>query len=116
MSDLFTHAERRETATRLRDTGMALAAEAQDNAVPNWSALAYMAILAVARVQDTVHQNDIAKIFPHQPAHPNAWGQPWRRAIKDGAIERTGELRACEDARKHRHNSPVYRSRIRGQS
>ena len=49
--DLFQHAEQ---AARLRNAGMALAADAQDGKAPEWSALAYAAIVTVARRQETL--------------------------------------------------------------
>jgi hypothetical protein len=111
--DLFAHAELRKTAERLRDRGMGLAADAQDRTIPNWSALAYMAILAVARMQETVHVDDVKAIFPHEPHHFNAWGAVWMRAIKDGVIERTGAMRPSTDPRKHKHQYALYRSLLK---
>ena len=108
--DLFEHAARVSTAERLRDRGMARAADAQDRAVIGWSELAYLAILNVARMQETVHTDDVRAIFPHEPDHPNAFGAVWLRAIRDGVIERTGTVRASTDPRKHSHQYPIYRS------
>ena len=109
-ADLFEHAER---AAKLRDAGMTLAAVAQDGKAPQWSELAYSAIRLVARRQDTVHVDDVLRIFTIKPHHPNAWGAVWMRAIKDGLIERTGTVRPCiSDEGKHKHQYPIYRSRM----
>lgn len=110
--DLFSFAARAAEAERLRDRGMALASDAQDVAVPDWSELAYRAIVAVARDAESVHVDNVLAVFDIEPHHHNAWGAPWMRAIKDGVIERTGMVRASADPRKHKHNYPVYRSLV----
>lgn len=110
MKDLFQHAA---LAERLRDAGMARASEAQDRAMPAWNELAYRAIEAVARTQAELHVDDILSAFTAKPDHHNAWGGVWMRAIRDGVIERTGRVRQCmSDAGKHRHQYPIYRSKI----
>jgi hypothetical protein len=68
----------------------------------------------VARRQSTVHVDDVLSIFNVKPSHPNAWGAPWQRAIKNGIIERTGTVRPSTDAKKNSHQYPVYRSNILG--
>ena len=104
MSDLATH---------LRDTGMALASEAQEAKTPGFSAHAYAAIVLVARRQPTVHVDDVLATCEAQPEHANAWGAVWARAIRDGVIRRSGEVRLCRsDPRKHRHAYPVYKSSL----
>lgn len=107
--DLFSHAA---MAAKLRDAGMALASEAQDRAIPSWSELAYRAIVAVARTQGEVHVDDVLRVFTAKPEHHNAWGAPWMRALKDGVIERTGRVRPSFDPGKHKHQYPIYRSKI----
>lgn len=107
---LLDYAARSVEAERLRDRGMAIASDAQDGTVPNWSALAYMAILNVSRLQETVHVDDVRAIFGHEPAHHNAWGAVWMRAIRDGVLDRTGTVRPSTDPKKHAHNYPIYRS------
>lgn len=94
--------------------GMATAAAAQEDDAPGWGERALQAIIAVALSQPTVHVDDVLAIFSEQPAHFNAWGGVWVRAINDGVIARTGTVRPCKDAKKHKHNSPVYRSLICG--
>jgi hypothetical protein len=100
----------------LRDTGMDLASEAQEEVSPGWSERAYQAIVTVARFRPEVHVDDVLRIFTEQPAHPNAWGAVWSRAIRDRVISRTGRVRETQDRRKHRHQYPVYQSEIFGAS
>lgn len=103
-----------DLAASLRDRGMSLAAEAQDRASPSWSDIAYQAIVMVARSQAHVHVDDIIPLV-ERPSHPNAWGSVWQRAIKRGVIVHSGQVRPCaSDPRKHRHQSPVYASRLYG--
>src|SRR3990167_7502123 len=105
MRDLFSFAE----AQRRRDTGMALASLAQDDKQPEWSDLAYAAIVSIARRQATVHVDDVLRTFTDRPEHPNAWGLIWQRAIKANVIERTGQVKPCTvDSRKHAHQYPLY--------
>jgi hypothetical protein len=106
--DLFAWAD----GAALRDTGMAAASEAQERDAPGWADRAYHAITIVARMRPEVHVDDVLAIFREQPAHPNAWGSVWQRAVRDGVISRTGRLRETQDRRKHRHQYPVYRSEI----
>ncbi len=107
-TDLFGWAD----GAARRDRGMAIASEAQEHDVPGWAARAYAAIVVVACHQPTVHVDDVLRIFREQPAHFNAWGAVWQRAIRDGVISRTGMIRECRDPKKHRHLSPLYRSEI----
>ena len=106
--DLFTWAD----GAALRDTGMTIANEAQERDAPGWSDRAYRAIVMVARYRPEVHVDDVLAIFREQPAHPNAWGAVWQRAVRERVISRTGRLRETQDRRKHRHQYPVYRSEI----
>jgi hypothetical protein len=98
----------------LRDSGMALASQAQEHERPGWGERAYQAIVAVARLRATVHVDDVLRIFREQPEHPNAWGSVWQKAIRDGVITRSGTVRETQDRRKHRHRYPVYASAIFG--
>ena len=106
--DLFAWAD----GAALRDSGMAAAGEAQERDAPGWAERAYQAIRIVARRDPEVHVDDVLAIFREQPAHPNAWGSVWQRAVRDGVISRTGRLRETRDRRKHRHQYPVYQSEI----
>jgi hypothetical protein len=108
--DLFSWAD----GATLRDTGMAVASEAQEREAPGWTDRAYAALYSVARQRPEVFVDDVLAIFREQPQHPNAWGGVWRRAIADGVISRTGRVRETQDRRKHRHQYPVYRSEIFG--
>ena len=105
--DLFTARER-------RNTGMARAAAAQERATPCFADGAASAIYWLARCQPTVHIDDLLAACSLRPAHFNAWGAVWKRAIKAGWIERSGEYRPSRDPKKHMHVSPVYRSCIFG--
>jgi hypothetical protein len=106
--DLFTWAD----GAALRDAGMATAAEAQERHDAGWADRAYAAIVSVAAAQSTVHVDDVRRVFHEVPRHPNAWGSVWHRAIRDGVIRRTGEMREARDPRKHRHRYPVYVSQL----
>lgn len=102
-ADLFSYAIARAN----RDRGMAQASSAQG---PDWAAQAYAAIVRIAQRQATVHVDDVLREFPERPAHFNAWGSVWMRAIKAGIIERTQETRVSEHKAKHAHRYPVYHS------
>lgn len=106
MSDLFSWSE----GAALRDRGMAIAAAAQARKAPGWSDRAYAAIVRRARAHPTVHRDDVALDFTEEPAHPNAAGSVWGRAIRDGVLEETGRTRKTTDPKKHRHSYPVWRS------
>jgi hypothetical protein len=106
--DLFSWADGRQ----LRDSGMAEAVAAQDREEAGWSQRAYEVIIALARRQETLHVDDVLAHFPHPPAHPNAWGAVWSKAIRAGIIERTDRVRPSVDPKKHAHLYPVYSSRI----
>lgn len=108
MSDLV------ELAAELRDKGMNLAQWAQDAKSPCWSMRYEEAITAIARLQRTVHVDDVRAIFTDDPVHPNAPGATWQRLIKRGVLARTGQYRCSVDPKKHRHVYPVYESRIYG--
>jgi len=94
---------------RLKQRGMALAECAQEWSSPGSTEEAFLALVAVARRQATVHANDLRHV---RLERPNAWGSVWARAIREGIIERTNEVRPCSDPLKHKHNSPLYASLI----
>ena len=99
----------------LRDAGMALATEAQEQEQPGWGERAYQAIVRVASMQSTVHIDDVRRVFHEEaPNHPRAWGAVWVRAVKDRVLEPTGTVRNTTDPRKHRHPCPIYRSLLSG--
>jgi hypothetical protein len=108
--DLFAWAD----GAALRDARIMTAAEAQERCAPGWAERAYQAIRTVAWCSPTVHVDDVLRVFPDRPLHPNAWGAIWSRAIRERVISRTGQIRETQDRRKHRHQYPVYRSLIYG--
>lgn len=104
-SDLFDWAKYR------RDAGMTEAAFAEVFSNPDFGEAAYAAICHVARRQCEVHVDDVLRFFKMKPAHHNAWGSVYMRAIRDGVLIKTGMVRPCTvDPLKHKHSSPVYRS------
>jgi hypothetical protein len=108
--DLFTWAD----GAARRDAGMAAAAAAQERDGAGWAERAYRAIVIVALFKPEVHVDDVLAIFDEAPAHPNAWGAVWARAIRDGVIRRGTAVRESRAPRKHRHCYPVYVSLIWG--
>ena len=105
--DLFS-----DYGARLRDAGMATAAEAQASESPRWADLAFDAIKRLALRQAEIHVDDVLMVFPLEPAHANSWGSVWQRAIRAGLIMHSGRVRPTTDPRKHFHNCPVYSSLI----
>jgi hypothetical protein len=100
-----------------RNRGMGHAADAEDREQPEFAEAAYAAIRTVAEKQSTVHVDDVLAICTVAPCHYNAWGAVWMRAIRDGVIVHSGQVRPCRtDTKKNAHRSPVYRSLIRGAS
>lgn len=98
-------------ALRLRDIGMIEAEFAETLVNPDFAEVAYAAICHVARRQSEVHIDDVLRVLKVRPSHPNAMGQVWRRAIKDGTLLKTNTIRPCvSDKHKHLHNYPVYAS------
>lgn len=98
-------------AAEARDAGMAEAALAETLVNPDFAEAAYAAICHVARRQSEVHIDDVLRFLTVRPSHPNAMGQPWRRAIKDGVITHSGRVRPClSDKGKHLHQYPIYAS------
>lgn len=113
-----------QSAFELRDTGMALARDAQEQKAPGWTDLAYRAIESVARSQATVHVDDVARVgegWLPEPAHANAWGSVWQKAIRRGLILRSGSVRPAggsykAHAHKHGRAYPVYMSLVFGKA
>lgn len=98
-----------------RDAGMDAALVAEENHAPGFAAVAYGTIVSIARRQATVHVDDVLAACEVRPKHHNAWGSVWARAIREGVIRRSGEVRLCRtDKRKNAHAYPVYRSRLFG--
>jgi hypothetical protein len=96
-------------ANRLKTDGMAqVAAHA-----PIYSALAYAALVRIARRQLVLHADDlIAELNGLKPPHPNAIGPCWQRAVHEGLIQRTNQVRASHDPVKRARMCPVYFSLV----
>jgi len=102
-----------DLAEDLKQRGMFLASAAQEFVSPLWSERAFHALKALARMQATVHADDMARAFTEKPSHPNAFGAVWQRAIRERVITHSGRVKACTvDPGKHKHQSPVYLSLI----
>lgn len=76
------------------DRGICLAVEAQDRDEIGYCDALYECICSVARVQETVHIDDILHRFSRRPDHPNANAGSWRRAKTTGSFFRP----ACRGA------------------
>jgi hypothetical protein len=95
------------------DRGICLAVEAEDREQPDYCDALYDCICEIARVQETVHIDDVLRRFTRKPGHPNANAGPWRRAKNDRIIFPSGHSRRCSlDAGKNAHIYPVYNSLI----
>jgi hypothetical protein len=106
--DLFSHAAEAE---KRKAVGMELALIAQNDKAPEWAELAYQTIVKIAKRQEFVHVDDVIRDFKIEPAHPNAWGSVWQRALRDDVIIRSGQVRKCTaDPKKNAHQYPVYAS------
>jgi hypothetical protein len=118
-----------KTGTELKNKGMKKAAKAQNNIYsggnftiyPKWTELAYMVIESTAKKNSTVHVDDVAKqavlMKLPVPEKSNAWGSVWTKAIRNGLIQRSGNMRAAgqnfpEHAHKHARLYPVYDSLV----
>ncbi len=102
-------------AVRRRDVGMVEAEFAEALTGSDFSEVAYAAICHVARRQSEVHVDDVLRFCKVKPSHPNAWGQIWLRAIRDGVILKsdTDRFRPCmSDPAKHAHSYRVYSSGV----
>lgn len=109
-----------------RDAGMAAAERAQAKSDPIWAELAYAAIERVALRQPFVHVDDVMAEGVPAPAHFNAWGAVWTKAIRGSKkdnlmpiLERVSAGRPAKEKalpaglrRKHNHRSPIYQSRL----
>ncbi len=102
-----------DLAEDLKQRGMFLATAAQEFVSPLWSERAYQAIRRLATRQQHVHVDDLLRTFMERPAHPNAFGAVWQRAIRERIIIHSGRVKPCTvDPTKHKHQSPVYLSLI----
>jgi hypothetical protein len=80
---------------------------------PRFADEALEAIKRVARRQIHVLVDDVLAECKARPNHPNAFGAVWMRAIREGIIQRTNQVRPSKDPAKHAHNYPIYFSLIR---
>ncbi len=100
-------------AAAARDAGMIEAEFAEIISGSQYTDALYAAICQVARRQAEVHVDAVLPLVKIKPAHPNAAGMVWVRAIRDGVIQRTGNVRHCKaDKAKNMHAYPVYRSLV----
>ena len=103
-----------EKARLERDKGMATAAAAEGAA---FAVEAYATLLKIARRKQTVHIDDVLPEMKVRPAHYNAWGAVWMRALRANILTPTGVTRPCAtDSAKHAHDYKIYRSNIFGKS
>lgn len=100
-------------ARQARDVGMTEAEFAEALVNPDFGEVAYAAICHVARRQAEVHIDHVLRFLKVRPAHPNAMGSVWLRAIKDGVILKSDNDRfqpCLSDPGKHKHQYRCYRS------
>jgi hypothetical protein len=92
-----------------RDAGMELAQAAQGTA---WSVYCYGLLEGLARHLPELHTDDLARVIEWHPAHFNAYGAVWSRAIRSGLLAKTGRSRPSKQRGKNAHEYPVYRSLV----
>lgn len=102
---LFDYGE----ACRLKAEGMARATAH----APNFSEVAYAALVRIAKRQRVLFADDlIAELNGLKPNHPNAIGPCWQRAVHEGVIQRTNQVKPSHVASKRARLCPVYLSLI----
>lgn len=102
MTDLFEFASSRALAER--EAGMKLAADHAEENCRGWGDRAYAFLVEFAKKYDSFISEDVsdaskAADFP-QPTTDRAWGQVYRRAIKNDIIIQVGTGRS-----RRRHSS-----------
>lgn len=108
-----------------RDTGMDLAAAAQELSSPGWHARADAALREYAEAYPEVWVDGLYQrmglvdfwgaLLPGGPwpSHPNAWASVWKRAKLAGVIDpKPVRYEPTQLPGKHHHSMPVYRSRL----
>lgn len=96
-------------ARRLKAEGMA----SVSGHSPGFSEQAYQALVRVAKRQLVLFADDlVAELKGLQPNHCNAWGPIYQRAVRDGVIQRSREVRPSRVASKRCRLCPVYFSLI----
>ena len=95
-----------EAARQARDEGMTRALDRAERNQPTWGGLAFQYICNYARTTPQFVSEDVTEAAKAwgliQPEDGRAWGQPFRRAAKEGVIEKIGFGIA-----KNRHLSPT---------
>lgn len=94
-----------------RDAGVDAAAAAQGT---QWGVYAAGLLEGLARALPEVHTDDLARVIEWHPAHFNAYGAVWQRALRSGLLAKTGRTRPSKQPGKHAHEYPVYRSLVFG--
>lgn len=80
---------------------------------PGFSEQAYAALVRVAKRQLVLFADDlIAELNGLKPPHPNAIGPCWQRAVHEGIIQRTNQVRNSHDPAKRARACPIYFSQI----
>ena len=97
------------------ERGMTLAAEKANRLVPKWTDIAYdfLKLYAAREHQFTgfivVAASKLDKTFP-QPTNERAWGQVFRRALRDGLVIKNG--RTMPHPKRHGCAAWVWESLI----
>jgi hypothetical protein len=101
------------TAIAERDEGMANATAGADAQCPNWSDLALEWLRTYARDHASFiseQATDAARNWGLvEPSNPKAWGGVFKRAARDGVIQRDG---FGVSNRRHRSPTPLWRSAV----
>lgn len=106
--NLFDHAARRAEAEKAKADGMA---QAEGNAVPEWSILMLELVEQVARTMPRFTADDVFDLFAERPGAPTthdsrAFGPVMMRAAKKG-ICRQADCRPVKSRRKSLHSSLI---------
>lgn len=103
-----------ETMVRAREernVGMARAAAHADMVNPKWSDVAYQFLCGFARKHPTFISEDVSDASKRwgmvQPPTDRAWGQVYRKAIRDGVIAQDGYGRS---RRRHASICPRWKT------
>lgn len=101
-----------DLATHLRDRGMTLAERAEEFHTPGWGDRALAALTRIAKRQQYLFTDDLRRELKEEPAHHNAFGAVWMKALKARIIERTNETRHSSIPSLHKHRYTLYRSNL----
>lgn len=103
-----------EGARAQRDAGMARSLKNAERLTAGWGEIAYTFLLIHARhnaffiSEDVSDASKASSTFP-QPPTDRAWGQVYKRAVKEGIIVQDGSGRS---RRRHASICPRWRSTI----